>query len=182
MSPAPIGRFDYFLEAGVVLEAGDEIPCSTERPVLRRATKTVRLMEVIVKMIAHQVVTLVSRLVVPRGPNAVCDPWPPNAPARSALVPCCSRMTAMSIRQTVTCRMVNKIIISSCFLRGLLELPDALRSNFLGYRRYPEIDKHCLLNLVRKRGLEPLCLSAPPPQDGVSANFTTSACSTALFQ
>ena len=30
-------------------------------------------------------------------------------------------------------------------------------------------------NLVRKGGLEPPCLSAPPPQDGVSANFTTSA-------
>jgi hypothetical protein len=29
--------------------------------------------------------------------------------------------------------------------------------------------------LVRKGGLEPPCLSAPPPQDGVSANFTTSA-------
>jgi hypothetical protein len=28
---------------------------------------------------------------------------------------------------------------------------------------------------VRKGGLEPPCLSAPPPQDGVSANFTTSA-------
>src|SRR6185312_13830364 len=30
-------------------------------------------------------------------------------------------------------------------------------------------------HLVRKGGLEPPCLSAPPPQDGVSANFTTSA-------
>ena len=29
--------------------------------------------------------------------------------------------------------------------------------------------------MVRKAGLEPACLSAPPPQDGVSANFTTSA-------
>ena len=29
--------------------------------------------------------------------------------------------------------------------------------------------------LVRKAGLEPACLSAPPPQDGVSANSTTSA-------
>ena len=29
--------------------------------------------------------------------------------------------------------------------------------------------------MVRKGGLEPPCLSAPPPQDGVSANFTTSA-------
>src|ERR1700689_5539986 len=32
-----------------------------------------------------------------------------------------------------------------------------------------------LESMVRKGGLEPPCLSAPPPQDGVSANFTTSA-------
>src|SRR6185312_5731733 len=32
-----------------------------------------------------------------------------------------------------------------------------------------------LRNLVRKAGLEPACLAAPPPQDGVSASFTTSA-------
>ena len=31
--------------------------------------------------------------------------------------------------------------------------------------------------MVRKAGLEPACLSAPPPQDGVSANSTTSAIS-----
>jgi anti-anti-sigma factor len=30
-------------------------------------------------------------------------------------------------------------------------------------------------DMVRKRGFEPLCLSAPPPQDGVSASSTTSA-------
>src|SRR5215469_18134627 len=29
--------------------------------------------------------------------------------------------------------------------------------------------------MVRKAGLEPACLSAPPPQDGVSANSTSSA-------
>jgi len=29
--------------------------------------------------------------------------------------------------------------------------------------------------VVRKGGLEPPCLAAPPPQDGVSANSTTSA-------
>ena len=29
--------------------------------------------------------------------------------------------------------------------------------------------------MVRKGGLEPPCLTAPPPQDGVSANSTTSA-------
>ena len=37
------------------------------------------------------------------------------------------------------------------------------------------ISKNQLSKLVRKGGLEPPCLSAPPPQDGVSANFTTSA-------
>ena len=29
--------------------------------------------------------------------------------------------------------------------------------------------------MVRKGGFEPPCLTAPPPQDGVSANSTTSA-------
>ena len=37
-----------------------------------------------VKRIADQVVSRVSRLAAPRGPKAVCDPWPPKAPARSA--------------------------------------------------------------------------------------------------
>src|ERR1051325_7963040 len=31
-------------------------------------------------------------------------------------------------------------------------------------------------------GLEPLCLAAPPPQDGVSTNFTTRATTTASRQ
>jgi hypothetical protein len=31
------------------------------------------------------------------------------------------------------------------------------------------------LELVRKAGLEPAWLAPPPPQDGVSANSTTSA-------
>ena len=35
-------------------------------------------------------------------------------------------------------------------------------------------DEECS-NLVRKGGFEPPCLSAPPPQDGVSASSTTSA-------
>ncbi len=33
----------------------------------------------------------------------------------------------------------------------------------------------CGLELVRKAGLEPAWLAPPPPQDGVSANSTTSA-------
>ena len=35
--------------------------------------------------------------------------------------------------------------------------------------------------MVRKGGLEPPCLSAPPPQDGVSANSTTSARCNVLY-
>src|SRR5579864_856387 len=37
------------------------------------------------------------------------------------------------------------------------------------------LPRRALNIMVRKGGLEPPCLSAPPPQDGVSANFTTSA-------
>src|SRR5262249_40764281 len=36
--------------------------------------------------------------------------------------------------------------------------------------------------IMPKAGLEPACLAAPPPQDGVSANSTTSAKSLFLFR
>ena len=68
------------------------------------------------KMIADQVVSLVSRLAAPRGPNAVCEPWPPKAPARSALLPCCRRITAIRKRQTMTWMMVRRMIIAGLFL------------------------------------------------------------------
>ena len=38
-----------------------------------------------------------------------------------------------------------------------------------------EIADSRAINSVPKAGLEPACLAAPPPQDGVSANSTTSA-------
>src|ERR1700733_2075895 len=58
--------------AGVVWVA--LMPESTERGPLVRWIRTVSPMEVNIKMIAAQVVTLVSRLAAPRGPNAVCEP------------------------------------------------------------------------------------------------------------
>jgi hypothetical protein len=39
-------------------------------------------MDVHMKMIADQVVRRVSTLAAARGPNAVCEPWPPKAPAK----------------------------------------------------------------------------------------------------
>ena len=39
--------------------------------------------EVSMKMMAHHVVALVMMVAVPRGPNAVWLPWPPNAAAKS---------------------------------------------------------------------------------------------------
>jgi len=78
------------------------MPESTERLLLLRDITTVRAIEVIMKMIADQVVSLVSRLAAPRGPNAVCEPWPPKALARSADLPCWSSTTPMRKRQTTT--------------------------------------------------------------------------------
>ena len=45
--------------------------------------------------IAEMVVALESSVADPRGPNAVCEPMPPNAPAKSAALPLCSRTTTM---------------------------------------------------------------------------------------
>ena len=44
--------------------------------------------EVSMKMIAHQVVRRERAVAVPRGPNAVWLPMPPNVAAISALLPC----------------------------------------------------------------------------------------------
>ena len=53
------------------------------------------------KMTADQVVSRVSTLAAARGPKAVCEPWPPKAPARSAERPCCSRTTPIRNRHTM---------------------------------------------------------------------------------
>jgi len=43
--------------------------------------------DVIMNSTAEPVVSLESSVAEPRGPNAVCDPMPPKAPARSAAFP-----------------------------------------------------------------------------------------------
>ena len=61
---------------------------NTERLVLVRDITMVSAMEVNMKRMADHVVRRVSKFAAPRGPNAVCEPCPPNAPARSADFPC----------------------------------------------------------------------------------------------
>jgi hypothetical protein len=145
-----------YLLFGVLWEVVE--PERTEwRRVVWCCIRIVSEIEVMTKIPASQAVERVSRLAAERGPKAVWEPWPPKAAARSALLPCCSRMMMMSNRQTMTWIVVTKMI--TVFSGTSRRAGRFWRKDFL----------------VRKRGLEPLCLSAPPPQDGVSANFTTSA-------
>src|ERR1019366_2134505 len=58
--------------------------------------------EVTMKSTADMVVALESRVADPRGPRAVCEPIPPNAPARSAALPLCSKTTTIRNRHTIT--------------------------------------------------------------------------------
>jgi len=60
---------------------------------------------------AASVVALESKVADPRGPKAVCDPMPPNAPARSAAFPLCSNTTIIMKKQTMTWIMVKRIVI-----------------------------------------------------------------------
>jgi hypothetical protein len=53
------------------------------------------------KMTAQTVVALDSTVAAPRLPRAVWLPPPPNAPARSAALPLCSRTTMIRITQTM---------------------------------------------------------------------------------
>ena len=57
--------------AGCVLTGCDFTPCNTDEGPLRLLEYTDKVMEVIMKATADQVVTLESTLAAPRGPNAV---------------------------------------------------------------------------------------------------------------
>jgi len=75
----------------------------TESPLLRmRPCQMPSEIEVIMKTMAAPAVAFVSKVVAPRGPNAVCEPMPPNAPARSAALPLCSSTTMIRNKQTTT--------------------------------------------------------------------------------
>jgi len=56
--------------------------------------------DVSIKSTAEIVVAFESTVADPRGPNTVCDPIPPNAPAKSAALPLCSSTTTTRIRHT----------------------------------------------------------------------------------
>jgi hypothetical protein len=58
--------------------------------------------EVNMNTAAAMVVALERTVADPRGPNAVCDPMPPNAPAKSAAFPLCSRTTTTRKKHTRT--------------------------------------------------------------------------------
>jgi len=75
-------------------------PENTEEPLARREFRIERVIEVIMKMIAHQVVSRVITVAAPRGPKAVWLPCPPNAAARSALLPLCSSTTMIRNKET----------------------------------------------------------------------------------
>src|SRR5438477_3781252 len=76
-------------------------PANTEPPV-RRACITDRVIEVSIKIMAHQVVSRVISVAAPRGPKAVWLPWPPKAAAKSALCPLCTSTTMIKNKQTIT--------------------------------------------------------------------------------
>jgi hypothetical protein len=67
-----------------------------------RVARIESAIEVHMNTIAEIVVAFESSVAEPRGPKAVCDPIPPNAPARSAAFPLCSRITMIRNRQTTT--------------------------------------------------------------------------------
>src|SRR5207248_2348829 len=103
-----LGKERYFF-AGAAGAAGAVCPLMTE---LRgRACSTARDIEVMTKAMKKPVVSLCSSVVAPRAPNAVCDPPPPNAPARSAPFPCCRRTTRIRKMLMKTCRMTSKTVI-----------------------------------------------------------------------
>ena len=70
-----------------------------------------RINEVAMKIPADHAVKRESSVAAPRAPNAVWDPPPPNAPARSARFPVCSNTTRIKNTATITWRIVSRITI-----------------------------------------------------------------------
>jgi hypothetical protein len=85
--------------------SSDELP-----PPAPRVASTESDIDVNIKTIAEIVVAFESSVAEPRGPNAVCEPWPPNAPAKSAALPLCSNTTIIRNTQTSTCITVSSMI------------------------------------------------------------------------
>src|SRR5205814_3288885 len=73
--------------------------CAPAEP---RVVKTDRNSDVSMNRAAEIVVAFDNTIAEPRGPNVVCEPIPPNAPARSAALPLCSSTTTIRKKQTKT--------------------------------------------------------------------------------
>ena len=69
--------------------------------------------EVSIKTTVEIVVAFDSSVAEPRGPKAVWEPIPPNAPARSAALPLCKRITIIRKKHTTTCTIVSKTAITT---------------------------------------------------------------------
>jgi len=82
-------------------------------PSAPRVAKIESDIEVNINTIAEIVVAFESSVADPRGPNAVCEPMPPKAPAKSAALPLCSKTTTIKNRHTKTCTIVNRMITTS---------------------------------------------------------------------
>jgi hypothetical protein len=95
-----------FTGAGAVAFTGFLFSSVLPVPLVRIATID-NVIDVIMNKIAEIVVAFESNVADPRGPNAVCDPDPPNAPARSAAFPLCSNTTIIRKMHTATCTMVR---------------------------------------------------------------------------
>lgn len=83
--------------------AGEDLPF--------RVDNTDSESDVNINSAAAMVVAFDKTVAEPRGPNTVCEPMPPNAPARSAALPLCSSTTTARNKQTITCKIVIKMTI-----------------------------------------------------------------------
>src|SRR5260370_9741948 len=97
--------------AGWLWVGADFSFCSTDAGPLLRVPITESVMDVTMKMMAHQVVALVNTVAAPRGPKAVWLPIPPKAAAMSPLLPLSSRTTVMRNKQTTTRTTVISALI-----------------------------------------------------------------------
>lgn len=85
----------------VVFEPWRSRTGAADTPAPRVATMESEI-DVTMNRIADIVVAFDNSVAEPRGPNAVCDPMPPKAPARSAALPLCSKTTMIRKRHTIT--------------------------------------------------------------------------------
>jgi len=96
---------------------------------LGRPCRTARAIDVMTKSTKNVVVNLCRSVVAPRAPNAVCDPPPPNAPARSAPFPCWTRTTRIRKMLTMTCKITRRTVMESaltCCGNGFFQETEAL--------------------------------------------------------